>query len=130
MNNPDNKFKDFFSKDIQKDLKEFIPAPPPEMVINSLIALVGENPKFYRNPTLRLLVCGGLVMVTDYMMAEIKAGRKPEMHIGTAAFMMLLGDRMASTYEQYASDEERERYPYTPDASITDEDEEDEDSED
>lgn len=129
MSNPNNEFKDFFSKNSVEGLAEkFAPKPAPEQIINALIGLVGENPKFYRSPQLRLMVSNGLATVTNYMIEEVRAGRKPELHIGTCAFMMLLGDRMASTYAQYASDEEKERFPFNPDDSITEE--EDEDSED
>jgi hypothetical protein len=129
MSSPNNEFKDFFTKDSVEGLAEkFAPKPAPEHMINALIALVGENPKFYRNPQLRILVSNGLAKVTAYIVDEIRAGRKPELHIGTCAFMMLLGDRMASTYAQYASDEEKERFPFNPDDSISEE--ENEDSED
>lgn len=114
MSNPKNEFENFFAEGGEKIAEKFQPAQPPEHIIDALIALVGERPKFYRDPVLRIMVCNGIASVTDYMMKEVAAGRRPNIHLGTAAFMMLLGDRMASTYEQYASEEERERYPFNP----------------
>jgi len=38
-------------------------------------------------------------------------GRDPGIHVGYAAFMMLLADRMVDSYDDYAGDKERELFP-------------------
>jgi len=38
-------------------------------------------------------------------------GEKIDLHVGYAAFMMLLADRMEDSYEEYASEDEREQFP-------------------
>ena len=112
--NPKNEFANLFGDGGEKVAEKFKPAEPPEQTINALIQLVSHHPEFYKDAKLRLLVCNGIVRVTDYMLSEIEAGRKPEMHIGTAAFMMMLGERMTDSHDQYASDEEKKRFPLNP----------------
>jgi hypothetical protein len=40
----------------------------------------------------------------------------PEIHLGFAAFMMMLAQIMEITYEEYAGQTEREQYPFDPNA--------------
>ena len=46
--------------------------------------------------------------------------RKPDIHIGVAAFMMMLAQVMEMTYDEYASAEERKYYPLHDDADDED----------
>ena len=108
MNNPQNNFADFFSNKNHPAIETF--APTPVQIIEALMMLCSQDPKWYENPSLRLMVAGGMAKVTDYIADEMEAGRRPDIHVGYAAFMMLLSDRLVSSRE-FASEEELENFP-------------------
>ena len=109
MSNPRNEFSDFFSKPVE-EIRNTMKPPTVEQVVNALCALVAENPKFYEDEKLRLMVCKGMSFCSMWMVDELAKGRRPDLHLGYAAFMMMLGDRMESTYEEFAGDTERRMY--------------------
>ena len=63
-----------------------------------------------------MIVAKGIHYVTDWMVGEKAEGRMPEIHLGFAAFMMMLAQIMEMTYEEYAGQTEREQYPFDPNA--------------
>jgi hypothetical protein len=109
---PQNKYDGFFSrKDI--NIKAF--KPDPLDVAKSLMQFAGEFPNFYKDEGQRMIVANGIHYVTDWMLGEKADGRMPEIHVGVAAFMMMIAQVMEMTYEEYAGQTERERYPFDPD---------------
>jgi hypothetical protein len=108
MNNPQDNFADFFSSKNHPALETF--APTPVQIIEALMMLCSQDPKWYEKPALRMMVSGGMAKVTDYIADEMEAGRRPDIHVGYAAFMMLLSDRIMTSRE-FASQEELENYP-------------------
>lgn len=104
-----NKFEGFFEDENHPAMKEF--APPPSQFIEMLMMITSTNHKYYTDPKLRLLIAGVLQQVTDTIVETQDRGEKVDIHVGYAAFMMLLADRMVDSYEEYASDDEREQFP-------------------
>jgi len=110
---PQNKYDGFFSR---KDIDMGAFKPDPLDVIKSLMHFAGEFPNFYKHENQRMIVAKGIHYVTDWMVGEKEDGRMPEIHLGFAAFMMMLAQIMEMTYEEYAGQTEREHYPFDPDA--------------
>ena len=104
-----NKFEGFFENNDHPAMKMVIPNV--SQVIETLMMICGQNHQFYKDASLRLLICGGLDMCEKHIIKVRDEGKTPDIHVGYAAFMMLLADRMVDSYDDYASDKERELFP-------------------
>ena len=104
-----NKFEGFFENDKHPAMKMVIPTP--SQIIETLMMICGQNHQFYKDASLRLMICGGLDICEKHIIKMRDEGRAPEIHVGYAAFMMLLSDRMVDSYDDYAGDKERELFP-------------------
>ena len=85
--------------------------PNVSQVIETMMMICGQNHEFYKDEGIRLIICGGLDMCEKHIIKMRDEGRTPDIHVGYAAFMMLLSDRMVDSYDDYASDKERELFP-------------------
>ena len=108
-----NQFEGFFENENHPAMK--MVEPTPSQVIETLMMLCGQNHEFYKDSSLRLILCGGLSYVENYIIKMRDEGRVPDIHVGYAAFMMLLSDRMVDSYDDYAGDKERELFPLNMD---------------
>ena len=104
-----NQFEGFFENDNHPAMKMVIPNV--SRVIETLMMICGQNHQFYKDASLRLLICGGLDMCEKHIIKVRDEGKTPDIHVGYAAFMMLLADRMVDSYDDYAGDKERELFP-------------------
>jgi hypothetical protein len=104
-----NKFEGFFEDENHPAINEF--APPPSKYVEMLMMICGQNNQFYMDPKLRLIVAGVMQHLTNGIVEAQDRGEKIDLHVGYAAFMMLLADRMEDSYEEYASEDEREQFP-------------------
>ena len=104
-----NKFEGFFENNDHPAMKMVVPNV--SQVIETLMMICGQNHQFYKDSSLRLLICGGLDMCEKHIIKVRDEGKTPDIHVGYAAFMMLLADRMVDSYDDYASDKERELFP-------------------
>ncbi len=104
-----NKFEGFFEEDNHPAMKMVVPTP--SQIIEALMMICGQNHQFYKDSSLRLIICGSLGILEDHIIKARDEGRDPGIHVGYAAFMMLLSDRMVDSYDDYASDKEREMFP-------------------
>ena len=104
-----NKFEGFFENNDHPAMKMVIPNV--SQVIETLMMICGQNHQFYKDASLRLLICGGLDMCEKHIIKVRDEGKTPDIHVGYAAFMMLLADRMVDSYDDYAGDKERELFP-------------------
>jgi hypothetical protein len=114
MTNPANNFGDFFNMD-----KKFDPTmignykPTIREVITGLIDLTSRNPFFYKDEHHRMIVCAGLLYATQELALAKERGERPKgVEVGDAAYMMLLGDYMSMTYDEFAGDLERQQFPH------------------
>lgn len=107
----DNKFKDIFSDDkkLQEAMQNNLPEPSPRQLIETIAQLMGTNKEWFKNPLMRLIVCGVSLRLYDHAMKKVEEGNNKPFDLGTTAFMMLVHDMLLMTKE-YASDEELERY--------------------
>ena len=110
---PQNKYDGFFSKKDISGMEAF--KPTPTQITEALMALAGSMPDFYKDTGQRMVVTNGIAFLTDWLVGEKEAGRNPDFHVGYAAFMMLLADRMVDSYDEYAGDKERELFPLNMD---------------
>lgn len=115
---PNNKYDGFFSKKDIPSMDKFKPSPM--QIAEALMALAGEFPHFYKDEGQRMIVANGIQYLTNWMLDEKEAGRRPDIHIGVAAFMMMLAQVMEMTYDKYAGGEERHHYPLHEDAEDED----------
>lgn len=104
-----NKFEGFFESDNHPAMK--MVTPTPSQIIEALMMICGQNHQFYKDPTLRLIICGSLDILEKHIIKTRDEGKTPDIHVGYAAFMMLLSDRMVDSYDDYAGDKERELFP-------------------
>ena len=104
-----NKFEGFFEEDNHPAMK--MVTPTPSQIIEGLMMICGQNHQFYKDEGIRLILCGGLDMCEKYIINCRDEGKVPDIHVGYAAFMMLLADRMVDSYDDYAGDKERELFP-------------------
>jgi len=114
MIDPANNFGDFFNME-----KEYTPnmmgnyKPTISEVIIGLIEMTSKNPFFYKDENLRMAVCGGILFATEELAKAKERGERPDnVSIGDAAYMMLLGDFMSLTYDEYAGELERKHFPH------------------
>lgn len=115
---PNNKYDGFFSKKDIPSMDKFKPSPM--QIAEALMALAGEFPHFYKDEGQRMIVANGIQYLTNWMLAEKEAGRRPDIHIGVAAFMMMLAQVMEMTHEKYAGADERGYYPLHDDTEDED----------
>jgi len=108
-----NKFEGFFEEDNHPAIK--MATPTPSQIIEGLMMICGQNHQFYKDEGIRLIICGGLDVVEKHLIKMRDELRDPGIHVGYAAFMMLLADRMVDSYDDYAGDKERELFPLNMD---------------
>jgi hypothetical protein len=104
-----NQFEGFFENENHAAMSFNIPTT--SQVIEALMMICGQNHQFYKDASLRLIICGGLDMCEKHIIKTRDEGKVPDIHVGYAAFMMLLADRMVDSYDDYAGDKERELFP-------------------
>lgn len=104
-----NEFDGFFENPTANKFEKY--APTIEQIAQALMTLCGQNPKWYKNEQLRLMAWGGVNTICSQIHDCIQNDRKPDLHIAYAAFLMLLQDRLITSYDEFAGEEERERFP-------------------
>jgi hypothetical protein len=110
--NPTNHFKDFFADKNAAPPDDFL--PPPSLLIAAIMRLCSKHPLWYTHPQLRLMVAGGTAGAAKSLKDRILQGKDPGLTSAEAAFMMMVSDRLGHSYEEFASDEEKEVFPYDP----------------
>lgn len=109
MNNPPNNFENLFDNEDHPAIHK-IKRPSPEMIVSALIQLVGHNPQWYRDQTLRMMVANGVACITEHIAGFVNRGEKPDMDILVGCFCMILAERLDSS-RRFASQEEKDLYP-------------------
>ena len=107
---PQNKYDGFFSKKDIPSMEKFTPSPM--QIAEALMSLAGAYPHFYKDEGQRMIVANGIHYLTNWMVSEKEAGKRPDIHVGVAAFLMMLAQVMEMTYAEFAGEEERKYYPY------------------
>ena len=115
MSNPTNNFNNFFNMNKPADVDMMGKFKPSiSEVVRSLIDITLHNPFFYKDENARLSVCAGILYATQELaMAKERGERPKDVDVGMAAYMMLLGDMMSMTYDEFAGDKEREFFPHS-----------------
>lgn len=108
MNEPRNDFENFFSDEEHPAMH--LAKPTPRMLLEALVRLVGLNPTWYRDPQMRLMICGGLATLTDHVSENISRGEEPEITLTESAFCMVLAERIESS-KRFASEDESKLFP-------------------
>ena len=114
MTDPTNNYGDFFNMD-KKVSPEIMGAHRPTIaeVVDSLLMLTMQQPLFYTDEKLRMVVCAGILYSTQELAKAKEQGLVPaEITAGHAGFMLLLSDVMSMTYDKYAGKLERENFPH------------------
>lgn len=114
MSNPTNNFNNFFNMNKPADVDMMGKFKPSiSEVVKSLIDITLHNPFFYKDENARLSVCAGILYATQELaMAKERGERPKDVDVGMAAYMMLLGDMMSMTYDEFAGEKEREFFPH------------------
>ena len=121
--NPTNKFDGFF--DGNGEIPQNVEMRPPtvQMMVHTLIVLTGTTPEWYKIEKNRIIACSFLEAIADGV-KDFKDGKEKDapISLSEAAFLMMTSEIIFAT-QQFASDEERKRWPDRPD-TVSDEDEE------
>jgi hypothetical protein len=104
-----NEFEGFFENPTAEKFEKY--APSPEQIAQALMFMCGENPEWYSNSQLRMMAWGGSQKICEFIVKALKMGEKVDLHPGYAGFLMLMQDRLVTSYEEQASDEERRLFP-------------------
>lgn len=114
MIDPTNNFENFFNMDKPSNpdmMGKFKPSI--SEVVLSLIDITAKNPMFYKDENLRMVVCAGILYTTQELSDMRDRGERPsDVDMGMGAYMMLLGDYMSMTYDEFAGDLERKQFPH------------------
>jgi len=102
-----NKFEGFF--DSQKNP---IIEPTPIQLCEALAMMVSQVPDWYTKPMLRMMAHGGSSKIASYIKEELENNRKPNLDIGWSAFLMMIQERLVTSYDKYADNTEREMFPF------------------
>ena len=121
--NPTTKFDGFF--DGNGEIPQNVEMRPPtvQMMVHTLIVLTGTTPEWYKNEKNRIIAGSFLEAIADGV-KDFKDGKEKDapISLSEAAFLMMTSEIIFAT-QQFASDEERKRWPDRPD-TVSDEDEE------
>ena len=104
-----NEFDGFFENPGAQKFTKF--APSMEQVAMALMKMCGQDPEWYKKSETRILAWGGSQKICREIEGCVVRGEKPDLHPAFAGFLMLMQDRLVTSYEDYASEEEREKYP-------------------
>lgn len=118
--NPTNKFDGFFQGDGTIPQNVEMRPPTVQMMVHTLIVLTGTTPEWYKNEKNRIIACSFLEAIADGVKGY-KDGKEKEspISLSEAAFLMMTSEILFAT-QQFASGEERERWPDRPD-TVSDE---------
>ena len=101
-----NKFEGFF------DSENPVAEPSPQQFCEALAMMVSQVPDWYTKPMLRMMAHGGASKIVAYIKQAMEENRKPDIDIGWSAFLMLLQERLMTSYDKYSDPMEREMFPY------------------
>jgi hypothetical protein len=107
-----NKFEGFFDSD-----KTPLIEPTPQQLCEALAMMVSQVPDWYTKPVLRMMAHGGADRIASHIKEELENLRKPDIDIGWSAFLMLVQERLMTSYERYADETERQMFPFEPNES-------------
>lgn len=117
MNNPTNKFGNFFNdpKPVMGTIK-----PRPEQILEALYMIVVVGEEWYKRGDLRMVVVTTLQNLAQAVKEAKEKNGEQLLSPSESAFCCVLGDLALATREEYATDEEKEKFPIDEE---TDEDE-------
>jgi hypothetical protein len=61
-----------------------------------------------------MMAHGASQKIATKIQEAVARGESPDFHPGWAAFMMMIQERLMTSYEKYADDAEREAFPFFP----------------
>jgi len=120
MSNPTNKFGNFFNdpKPVMGTIK-----PNPGQILEALYLIMVVEAEWYKRGDLRMVVCTTLQNLAQAVKEAKEKNGEKLLSPSESAFCCVLGDLAMATREEYATDEEKEKFPILDDDEETDEDE-------
>jgi hypothetical protein len=117
MSNPSNKFGNFFNDPtpVMGTIK-----PKPGQILEALYLIMVAESEWYKRGDLRMVVVTTLNNLAQMVKEAKEKTGEHLLNPGEAAFCCVLGDLAIATREEYATDEEKEKFPLDEE---TDEDE-------
>jgi hypothetical protein len=104
-----NNFEGFFENPDHPEIAKN--EPPPQKIVEALAVMCSQVPNWYTKPVMRMMAHGVCSKIAGIVQDALDEGTRPEIHPAWAAFLMLIQERLITSYEQYADDAEREAYP-------------------
>jgi len=105
-----NKFEGFFDDPNHPQIAKH--EPTPQQLVEALAVMCSQIHDWYTKPLMRMMAHGAASKIASKIQESIDNGVRPDFHPGWAAFMMLIQERLITSYEEYADDTEREMYPF------------------
>jgi hypothetical protein len=120
MSNPSNKFGNFFNDPtpVMGTIK-----PKPEQILEALYLIMVVEAEWYKRGDLRMVVVTTLQNLAQVVKENQEKTGKNLLSPAEAAFCCVLADLATATRDEYATDEEKEKFPILDDDEETDEDE-------
>ena len=100
---PLNKFNGFFENNAPTPF-----VPTIEQCIQAVMTIVVQKADWFKIPEIRLVVAKTADGLAMRMLEEKEKGKKPDLHVGYAAFMMMVTEVLEITFDEYATPEEQE----------------------
>jgi hypothetical protein len=118
MSNPSNKFGNFFNDPtpVMGTIK-----PKPGQILEALYLIMVVEAEWYKRGDLRMVVVTTLQNLAQVVKEAKEKNGENILSPGEAAFCCVLGDLAMATRDEYATDEEKEKFP------LDEENDEDED---
>ena len=105
MNNRPNNFDGFFDNDAP------MMDPTRAQLAEALAHMTSKFPDWYTKPVFRMMAYSAVTKMVDFLEEAMGKGEKPDIHIAWVAFMMVVQERMISSYDKYAGEDERRLFP-------------------
>jgi len=120
MSNPSNKFGNFFNDPtpVMGTIK-----PKPGQILEALYMIMVVEAEWYKRGDLRMVVVTTLQNLAQAVKEAKEKNGEQLLSPSESAFCCVLGDLAMATREEYATDEEKEKFPILDYDEETDEDE-------
>jgi hypothetical protein len=107
-----NKFEGFFDDPNHPQISKH--EPTMQQLVEAMAVMCSQVHDWYTKPLLRMMAHGASQKIANKIQEAVNRGERPDFHPGWAAFMMLVQERLMTSYEKYADDAEREAFPFFP----------------
>ena len=105
-----NNFEGFFDNPNHPQIAKHEPSP--QQMVEALAVMCSQVHDWYTKPIMRMMAHGVSQKIGNSLQDAVLRGERPDFHPGWAAFLMLIQERLMTSYDKYADETERKMYPF------------------